>query len=214
MVLSVHIDSSSRPLSLVLERQLVAVDAFTADRRRVLAPCPPGPREQRLDAERHRGAMQARHAALVARLDAVWRAVDGPMTFYRPSALVAHRHPWFAGRMAALLAAQGMRVVGVTASGTEAVGWAVAELPDVVVVGDTLEAVPGEQVVRELRRYCPAALVVAQVGAADQVAPMLDAGAGSVHLRTVPPADIAEAVVRVISGLPVSADGRQVPAAT
>lgn len=219
MTLVVHTDSlPNLSLGEVLARQLDALDAFAAHRRAALASPEPASREQRMDVQRQHAALAARQAALVARLDALWQASDHPMQCVRPTALIAHRHPWFAQRLARLLAERGMTVLGTTASGPEAVGWAVADVPDVVVVGDTLETLPGETVVRELRRYCPTTLVVAQVATADQVGTMLHAGAGSVHSPAVPPADVAEAVLAglaelLTAGVRAGSD-RRIPGAT
>jgi DNA-binding NarL/FixJ family response regulator len=101
--------------------------------------------------------------------------------------VVAHRHAWFAGKVTELLEARGVRVLGSTVVGPEAVGWAVADQPDLVVVDDTLAMLPGRQVVRQLRRLCPHAVVAAQTATSDGVAPLLEAGASTVHVRAVPP---------------------------
>lgn len=59
--------------------------------------------------------------------------------------------------------------------------------------------VPGEQVLRELRVLCPSTRIVAQCAYGDRVGALLEAGAVAVYARKVPPADVAEAMHRLIT---------------
>jgi DNA-binding NarL/FixJ family response regulator len=101
---------------------------------------------------------------------------------------------WFVNKFGDELQRLGVDIVGHTDNGAEAVGMAVAEQPDLVLVEDTLAMVPGEQVVRELRKYCPDAVLAAQVAYSDRVGALLEAGAAMVFTRQIPPAEIVERV--------------------
>jgi CheY-like chemotaxis protein len=105
--------------------------------------------------------------------------------------ILAHRNEWFLDRLSRLLEASGWQVVARMDNGADAVGAAVAEQPELLLVEDTLAMVPGEQVVREVRQYCPQTVVAAQVAYSDRVGALLDAGASEVFTRKVPPADVA-----------------------
>lgn len=85
-----------------------------------------------------------------------------------------------------------------TDNGADAVGLVVAEQPDLVLVEDTLAMLPGLEVIREVRRFSPDTVVVAQAAYGDRVGQLLDAGATTVITRSVPPHDVAQSVLRLM----------------
>ena len=149
-------------------------------------------REMRMDAARRIEVLRREHDALVARAHAQLQSSGHLLygTSYR-RVVLAHRNEWFVGKVADALEEHGLVVVARLDNGADVVGLAVAEQPDLVLVEDTLAMVPGEQVVREIREFCPGTVLAAQVPYGDRVGPMLDAGAATVFTRQVPPLDVA-----------------------
>lgn len=157
-------------------------------------------REMRMDAARSLEVLRREHDAMVGRAHEQLR-VTGDLLHGTASrrVLLAHRNAWFLGKVARALQVRGLLVVAQVDNGADAVGLAVAEQPDLLLVEDTLAMVPGEQVVREVRRYCPETLVVAQVAHGDRVGLLLDAGAATVYFRTVPPLDVAAGLLELLA---------------
>ncbi len=184
-------------------RQLQAIEAFHVTRR--AAEDDPlersRSREDALDEARRLEALKCEHAALIARTDRRLRDSGGALRSSPPrTAIIAHMQQWFAARAEELLADRGVVTLGHTQIGAEAVGWAIAEQPDLVIVGDALMMLSGEQVVRELRRYCGRRTVIgAQVPHSNRFPPMFDAGANAVHVRTIPPVQIVDELTALLT---------------
>ena len=157
-------------------------------------------REMRMDVTRSLEVLRREHDAVVRRAHEQLR-VTGALLRGTPErrVVIAHRNEWFVGKVADALQDSGVLVVAHVDNGADAVGIAVAEQPDLVLVEDTLAMVPGEQVVRDVRGYCPATLVAAQVAHGDRVAPFLDAGASTVFTRSVPPFDAARSLLQLFA---------------
>ncbi|HWG93269.1 MAG TPA: hypothetical protein VNU66_03455 [Mycobacteriales bacterium] len=173
--------------------QLDALAAFTRARREAedAADGMTSSREDRMDRDRRLEVVQRQHAALVERLDAQLAASGRPLQEeLRPRAVVVHRDEWFTAKVCPLLEGQGWEVVARVDNGADAVGIAVAEQPDLLLTGEKLLMLPGEEVVQAVRRYCSSTVVAVQVGHGDQVAELLDVGAHVVVTRQVPPADL------------------------
>lgn len=85
-----------------------------------------------------------------------------------------------------------------TTNGAAAIGIAVAEQPDLVLVEDALPMTTGVQVVQQVRRFSPETVVAAQVAHGDAVPPLVDAGAAAVFVRSVPPADAAARLLEML----------------
>lgn len=112
--------------------------------------------------------------------------------------VIAHRNEWFVGKVTHAFHDRGLLVVAQVDNGADAVGIAVAEQPDLLVVEDTLAMVPGEHVVRDVREYCPRTLVAAQVAYGDRVGTLLRAGAFTVFTRQVPPLDAVRTMLELL----------------
>lgn len=186
----------------VVDLQLRAIDSFHATQRAAqqAAEAAARSRELRMDNDRALEILRREHEALVARAHEQLR-LSGELLGVVASrrVILAHRNEWFRGKVAQLLRDQGWEVVAALDNGADTVGLAVAEQPDVVLVEDKLAMLPGEQVVREIRHFCPRTLVVAQVDYSDRVATLLDAGATTVWTRQVPPQDVARGLVQLLA---------------
>ena len=154
-------------------------------------------REMRMDSARRLEVLRRQHEAVVRRAEQQLRASGDLLRDRGPSVLMAHRNEWFLDRVGQVLAAQGLTVVARIDNGADAIGQAVAEQPDLLLVEDTLAMVPGAEVVREVARFCPGTRIVAQVAHADRVQAMIGAGATQVFHRRVPPVEVAQALHRL-----------------
>lgn len=187
------------PLDLGV-RRVQAIDRFHEHLRNTQAAADvPTSREARMDAARLREILRRQHDALVAHRD---RQPAMTTTSARsPTDLrivIAHRNEWFVGKVARALAEHGVHVVAALDNGADAVGVAVAEQPDLVLVEDALPMTTGAEVVRQVRRFSPDTRVAAQAGYADGMSPLLDAGAAAVFVRSVPPAEVAARLLELL----------------
>lgn len=182
-------------------QQLRAISRFNAARRsaELAAAAVVRSREMRMDAARSLEVMRREHDAVVRRAHEQLR-VSGRLVRrgVERRVVLAHRSRWFVDRLARDLQDGGLSVVGRLDNGADAVGLAVAEQPDLLLVEDVLAMVPGEQVVREVRRYCPATLVVAQAAHEARTGPLLEAGATTVFTRQTPPAAVARGLLDLL----------------
>lgn len=189
----------------LVQRQLEGLDRWHAARRvqQDMEQVRSRSREQRLDLSRRMDVVRAQHRAIVERTDAQLRdslrVLQGSA---RPRVLVAHRNAWFTEKVTSALVEHGLEVVGQLTNGAEAVGFAVAEQPDLVVVEESLPMLPGEAVVREVRALAPRTLVAAQVASEEGVATMLLAGATAAYARRVPPAEVAAELAGLLQRRP------------
>jgi CheY-like chemotaxis protein len=175
-------------------QQLKAIAAFTAAHRMALEAdaAAARSREMRVDSARAMEVLRRQHAALVARTHEQLRlSGDVLRSTCERRVILAHRNAWFVAKISSALEANGWQVVTRTDNGADAVGAAVAEQPELLLVEDALVQLPGEQVVRDVLQYSPQTLVTAQVAYSDGVGRLLDAGACEVFTRKVPPADVA-----------------------
>jgi CheY-like chemotaxis protein len=150
-------------------------------------------REMRRDARLRLEALQRADRAL-QRHSAPAKAELHPM----PVAVVVHRNEWMREKLVTGLIEAGMDVVAAIEDGADALGIAIAEQPDVVVLEDRLTSLTGFELAEELRRYTKS-LLAAQVAHDDEIGPMLDAGASAVFTRRVPPAVIVEEVLALVN---------------
>ena len=179
-------------------RQLEGIEHWHRARRTAVEAVERGAtsREGRMDLSRRLEVLDAQHRALVARTE---QQLQGSVEVLRGSvpcrAVVVHRNEWFADRLCTELLACDVDVVARLVNGAEAVGASVAEQPDLLLVEDTLPMLGGEDVVREVRRYCPGTQVAAQVEHEGRVAALLQAGAHTAFPRRSQPAEVAQLLV-------------------
>lgn len=184
----------------LLARQLAGIDAWTRQQHVEDADAAiTQTREMRLDAARRLEARRREQQAVLDRAAEHLRASGAVLGSRAPvRAVLAHRNAWLREKVATGLLSAGVVVVGEYDDGADAAGTIVVEQPDLVLVEDRLPTVPGLEVVRRVRRFCPAALVAAQVMDGGDVVLALDAGAQVVFTRRTPPADMAAELLRCL----------------
>ncbi len=182
-------------------QQLLAVERFNraCHVREEAAAAAAGSRELRMDAARSIEVLRRQHDAVVARADEQLRA-SGRLLRTRAErrVVLAHRNDWLVRKLEETLEARGVHVVARTDNGADAVGLVVAEQPDLLLVEDTLAMLAGLEVIREVRRFSPATVVVAQAACGDRVGQLLDAGARTVFTRQIPPQDVARSMLQLV----------------
>ena len=186
----------------VAAAQLRAISAFNEMRRlqEEAATSLASSRELRMDAARTLEVLRRQHEAVVARTHEQLCEAGSPLDRTAQCRVVlAHRNAWFAGKTTHGLQQRGLQVVATVDNGADAIGLILAEQPDLVLVEDTLAMVPGEAVVREVRRVAPDTVVAAQVAYGDRVGQLLEAGASTVFTRRIPPEDVVETMLQLLS---------------
>jgi hypothetical protein len=183
-------------------RQLRAIERFTQAQRRALEASASAARsrEMGMDDARRMEVIRREHQALVGRAqEQPRRSGDLLRDSARRRVVLAHRNEWFSQVLADQLEDRGWGVVARISNGADAVGVAVAEQPELLLVEDSLAMVSGEQVVREVRTFCPQTVVAAQVAYGDRVAALLEAGAAAVWTRKVPPREVALGLMELVA---------------
>lgn len=183
-------------------QQVESIDAWIAARReREQALDVPGlTRDERMDVAREVEVLRRTHDVIKGCCARDLDEDPGPMRWGGLTAVIAHRHEWFANNLALLLGEGGVTVLVCTDNGAEALGAIVAEQPDVVLAGDRLAMMPTHTLLADARLYAPSALLTVQASDQHQ-ADALRIAADVVYLRSHPPSHIA---VDLIS-LPVNA---------
>lgn len=183
-------------------RQVQAIDAWNAARRarEDLLDAAYASRDDRMDAARQVELLRRTQDAITGRTARGLDAEVGPLRTGGATAVIAHRHGWFAEKVAQLLEPRGVVVVECTDNGAGALGAVVTEQPDLVLAGDRLAMMTGEALLAETRLFAPGTLRTVQ--AADRQPDALRAGADAVFLRHQPPGDVAEALLSLVTGRP------------
>lgn len=163
-----------------------------------LADLPARPtREQRLDAQRRHSAREREGSALHACLDRQRR--ESRPSPARPRAVLAHRQPWFLDRLTAALRQRGVDVVAVLDDGADALGTAIAEQPDLLLVEGLLPNLGGLELVRAASAGTRRTRLGVQVAHSEAVRSHLEAGADLVFTPSTRPLDVA---LRLLDLLP------------
>jgi hypothetical protein len=157
-------------------------------------------REARLDVSRRRDVLRRQHEAIVRRTEQDLTGAERvvPSAAPPPRAVLAHRSEWFRDKVGQALTGRRISVVAELDNGADAVGVCVAEQPDLLLVEDKLVMLNGEEVLRQVDRFSPATLAVAQVSHDEQVHRLLHAGARAAYTRRIPPQDVAEQMVAMV----------------
>lgn len=187
----------------LMKAQLEAIDAWNRAQRskEAAAESVVLTREMRLDLSRRMEARRREQEALLARADQQLRESGGVLAGRaRTRAVLAHRNAWLRDTVAKRLELQGIAVVGAFDDGAEAAGTIVVEQPDLVLVEDRLPTLSGIEVVRRIRTYAPETVVGAQCLDGSGIRELVDAGAQAVFTRRVPPAEIADQLLRCLAG--------------
>ncbi len=182
-------------------QQLLALERFHRSRHasEQAAAAAARSRELRMDSARSLEVLRRQHDAVIARSHEQLRASG---RLLRPTAerraVLASRSEWVVGKLARALQDRGVRVVASTDNGADAVGLVVAEQPDLALVEDTLAMLGGIEVIREVRRFSPATVVVATASSGDRTAQLLEAGATTVLPRSRAPQDLARSMLELV----------------
>ncbi len=156
-------------------------------------------REGRLDVSRRMEVLRRQHDALVARTQEHLRDSARTLGSTAPCrAVLVHRKEWFRDKVAEALRGCGLHVMTGLENGAEAVGFVIAEQPDLLLVEDSLSMMSGEDVLRSVLPYAPNTLCVAQVAHDDRVGALLDAGARAVWTRRAAPVEVATALRELV----------------
>ena len=188
--------NSIRPTAAVpcVRQQIEAMDAWNTSlhKRQQLHLPVQHSREAVLDAARRRELLDHAQRAMLDQANQLLARDPSPMAVLDRTAVVAHRHEWFAHKLAAALTGHGVRMTAVTENGADALGIVVAEQPDLLLVGESLEMLTGQELLVEAAPYAHATVLAAQAGDGDCLGSMLDAGAQTVFSSQIPPADVAD----------------------
>ena len=156
-------------------------------------------REMRLDLDRQMDVIRRQHEAMLQCLDDhLTTSPRLPRSTSRPRAVLVHRNEWFLGKLVDGLRSGGVDVIAILENGADAVGVAVVEQPDLLLVEDKLPMISGTEVIRQLGRLAPRTLTAAHVVHEGAVAEALAAGARAAFARRVPPAEVARELCSLV----------------
>ena len=157
-------------------------------------------RETRMDAARELEILRRHQDALIARTqEQLQESGTHPMGTAATTVVLVHRNEWFVGKLTEALHDSGCVVLPRVENGADAVGLIAAEQPDLVLIEGKVSMLPAARVVQQIGRLCPDTIIAAQVAYSDDVGPMLDAGAAHVFTRQVPPAEVAVALLSLLT---------------
>lgn len=185
----------------VIRDQIGAIERWNTARKasEQAAQAAVGSREGRLDVARRLEVLGRQHEALVARTQEHLRESARTLTSVAPyRAVLVHRKQWFRDKVAEVLRGRGVHVMTGLENGADAVGFVIAEQPDLLLVEDSLSMMSGEDVLRSVLPYSPRTVCVAQVAHEDRVGALLEAGARAVWTRRAAPEDVATALRQLV----------------
>ena len=156
-----------------------------------------GSREMRQQDTRRLEVLRRKHQAVIERAHEQLRSSGvRPAAARRRRVVLADRRP--SDGVVAALEGHGIRVVAQVDDGADAVGIAVVEQPDVVVVREPLGMVASEEVVRDVRRYSPRTGIVALAVTRERARACAAAGATVVLPGQVPIPDLVSHLLRMV----------------
>lgn len=183
------------PVGARTVRQIEAIDAWNAARRRRESDLNASSRS-RLDKEavkRESDGLRRTHLIICAYAAQELSQESVPMRPPAATAVIAHRHEWFAHRVALLLEAQGVAIIECTDNGADALGAVVAEQPNLLLAGDRLAMVSGDRLLAEARLFAPVTHLAIQASDPQQ-ADAWRTEADSLFLRHHTPGHVADAL--------------------
>ena len=156
-------------------------------------------RETQLDLIRRAEARRREHGAAAAATDAHLPQAGGQLGHRPPvRAVIGHRNAWLRDKLATRLVAHRVSVLAAFEDGADVARRVAVEQPELVFVEDLLPTLSGLDVLRTARACSPLTLVGVQVLDGSGVPPFIAAGAKAVFTRQIPPADIADELVRCL----------------
>ncbi len=183
--------------------QVAGIDAWRREQRSLdLQEVVARSREMRLDAARRRDARRRESDAVLRRAQEHLEASVYVLTVCSPRrAVVAHRSDWWRRGLGRELELAGIAVVASGSDGADALGVAVVEQPDLLVLEDLLPTLSGTDVARRARTLFPDTLVALHASDREAEAGARGAGAHLVFPRQTAPALVAQQVLRVLPAL-------------
>lgn len=151
-------------------------------------------REQRMDLHRRAQVLERVEEVVASRPE---RGAGTVIT--GPRVVLAHRQEWFGAKLRAALEERGVEVLDLVVDGADAVGTAIVEQPDLVLIEAVLARMSGIEVLRDLQKFVPGTRCVAQVAHEDGVRTMIEAGAAAAWTRKASPAQVADDVVALLA---------------
>lgn len=184
-----------------LADQLAALDRWHDRRRRTeeVVELRGLNREFRLDLERRQMVRERQHQALLERAAAQLEKSEKLLEVRRPRAVLVHRNDWLRGKVAEGLTRNGVDVVAQLSDGADAVGVAVVEQPDLLLVEDALPTMNGVEVLRAVQEFSAQTRLAVHAGTETRLDGLLEAGAAKAFGRRTPPATIAEELAGLVS---------------
>ena len=172
-------------------RQVAGIDAWTAARReRVLALiCTPRSRESLCS--RDLDVLARTQQALVELTARGLEADPVPMLTTRHTAVIAHRHGYYAATLARCLEQLGVHVLHCSDNGPDALAAVIAEQPSGLFVSDQLVMMTGRDLLRDASAFAPHTVLAAHTSAGQELE-LFEAGAKVVFPRARPAADLAD----------------------
>jgi CheY-like chemotaxis protein len=186
----------------VLVDQVRGIDSWNVARRAAEASLAESgdSREARLDAARRADVLRRVQQAVIDRTAMQLRiSVRLLGQFAPPRVLLAHRNEWFRGTVGQALLDAGVDVVSELENGADAVGAAIAEQPDVVLLEDRLPMIGAVDVIRWIAEHAPSTVCAVQVASEHDIKGFLDAGARGAFSRRIPPADVAHELAALLT---------------
>ena len=155
-------------------------------------------REYRVDLERRQMVRERQHQALLTRAAAQLEASEKLLRVRRPRAVLVHRNDWLRGKVAEGLARNGVDVVAQLSDGADAVGVAVVEQPDLLLVEDALPTMNGVEVLQAVQEFSAQTRLAVHAGTDTGLGGLLEAGAARAFGRRTPPATIAQELAGLV----------------
>ena len=183
-----------------LIRQVEAIDAWNCARRvrEHALETAHLTRQDRMDVTRQVAVLRPTQDEITDRAARGLRGEVGPMHMPQLTGVIAHRHAWFAEKVAVQLVARGVTIVGCTDNGAEALGAVVAEQPDIVLTSDRLAMISCDALLEQTRLFAPLALRTVQASDGHQAA-ALKTTVDAIFLRQDPPAHVADVLMALLA---------------
>ncbi len=186
------------PAAALFQRQLEAIDAWNASRRTRASPIATTPRSRDVRAywAWDLKVLTRTHQALLDRTADQLARDLAPLTT-TPTAVIAHRHGFYAHRLRACLEALGVRVLHCSENAPDALAAVIAEQPSGLFVTDQLVMMTGRDLLRQTVEFSPRTVLAAQ-GSTGQERAWLAAGARATFTWAQPPGSLAEWLCRIL----------------
>ena len=177
--------------SELIQRQVAGIDAWTAAHRERVTALTCTPRSRESLCSRDLDVLARTQQALVERTARGLEADPVPMLTTSHTAVVAHRHGFYAGTLARCLEQMGVHVLHCSDHAPDALAAVIAEQPSALFVSDQLVMMTGRDLLREASTFAPHTVLAAQTSAGRELE-LFEAGANVVFPGARPAPDLAD----------------------